>query len=335
MNSLWSMLKTISYSSVLLLIAALSIYCVLSWLLVNRPVRYKAHMLFSEVDRDREREKKKKEGKSNLVDNTFLDKLLRPVPQLSKFAPYHVVSEAFKYEWFISISHYYLILFGSGTALAILFYMILGQNLIAIYAFLLGFFVPRIVLYFKKKEYKRTVQDRLSIYMKSIANSMSVFGNAGEAADNTSDLVHPVLRPYIVKAVSLMHAGKSVTYAFDDLIQAFNYKEVRFFHEMLEVAHESGGEYTDVLMSIAEDFEDKKILQARLEATLTQSKKAFVQNSMFVVLLPFIFFFLQRETYGYLVDSPLGPIVMVVCYVSLVLIYIVLEKIGNLEALEK
>ena len=335
MTTVLSMLKSVTYTTVLLIIATLSIYFVLSWILVNRPVRYNAHMLFSEVDKDKERAKKKKEGKNNLVERSLLDRILKPIPQLSKFSPYHVVTEAYKYEWFISVRHYYLIVFGAGSVLAILFYLILGQNLIAIYAFLFGFFIPRIVLYFRKKEYKRTVQDRLSIYMKSIANSMSVFGNAGEAAENTADLVHPVLRPYLIKAISLLHAGKSVTYAFDDLIRTFDYKEVRFFHEMLEVAHESGGEYTDVLMNIAEDFEDKKILQARLEAALTQSKKAFVQNSLFVVLLPFIFFFLQRETYGYLVGSPIGPIVMIVCYVSLVLVYILLERIANLESLEK
>ncbi|MGG6447713.1 type II secretion system F family protein [Pseudobacillus badius] len=319
---------------ILLAVAAISLFLLLSWLFDKRPQRYKAHMLFKEVDQSVQRGKKKeKQDNTQYEDNnSIFDLLLMNFKPLRKFSPALIIHDARKHEWDLTVGQYYLIYFMASSSFSLLLYIYLNKNMLGLIGFVVGIFVPRIILYYKKKRYAHLLNDRIAVYMKTMANSMSVLGNVVDALNETIKLVHPSLKPDLLRVVSLLQSGKTVTYSYEEMCKKYDFNDFVFFHEMLEVAHDSGGEYMDILMKIAEDFEQRKLLQAKLDTSMSQAKKAYIYNSIIFAGLPFIFYFFQRGAYNMLMETIAGPIVIIMFACILLGVYYKVETLTRMES---
>ena len=136
------------------------------------------------------------------------------------------------------------------------------------------------------------MNDRLTIYMKTMANSMSVLGNVVDSLNETIKLVHPSLKDDLIKAMTLLQAGKRITEAFEDLCKKYDYKDFVFFHEILEVTHDSGHEYIDVLVNIAEDYEQRKYFTSQIKWSIRTGKASLYYQLyyLFIITTCFLLF---------------------------------------------
>lgn len=312
---------------ILLFVAAISFFFVLSWLINLKQKSFKIHQLLNKDVKKKSKKKSKGSGVSgNLLDIVFS---LKPI---KKFSPSSVISEARKVEWELSYSKYQVIIFTSGIVISSVLFIYFKQSVLSLIGFAVAFVLPRILLHYKRKKYTNNMNDRLTIYMKTMANSMSVLGNVVDSLNETIKLVHPSLKDDLIKAMTLLQAGKRITEAFEDLCKKYDYKDFVFFHEILEVTHDSGHEYIDVLVNIAEDYEQRKYLQAKLNGALGQAKQAYIINSIIFLSLPLVFYFLQRQAYNMLMSSLIGPTVIVLFTVILTLVFVKIEKMSSLES---
>lgn len=319
-------------TSILLGFFAISLFLIMSWLFDKKKQRFKAHMLFKADQQLSSKKKHKRNGELNNSNYSLLDILLLNIKPLKKFSPSVIIHDAQKHEWDFSVSNYYVVYILSSSVIALLMYVYLGKNLAGIIVgFFIGVIIPRVMLYYKKKKYSHSVNDRLAVYMKTMANSMSVLGNVVDALNETIKLVHPSLKPELSRAVSLLQSGKSVTHAFEEMCKKYDFNDFIFFHEMLEVSHDTGGEYMDVLMNIAEDFEQGKLLQAKLDTAMSQAKKAYVYNSLIFVGLPFLFYFFHQPVYNILMSTKMGPAVLVFFLALLLGFYYKVETLTRFD----
>lgn len=314
-------LDAISFQSLFLIIAGVAIFILLVLLFSNKKKTYRATMMLNQKEIDLKKAKSK--DKNAQVTTNAFDKLLGSTKVLAKYSPYNVITEAHKVEWMIGYKEYLTYFLGGGVVAAGMFWVAMGKNPLAIYAILLGVVAPRIMLYYQTKKYEITLQDRVSIFMKTVANSMTVFGNAIDSVEEVMPLVHEKIRVDLVKAVALLKSGKSLSYSFKEFVDKYDYQELHFFIDMLEVAHEHGGEFNHVLNNIAEDFEQQKLLQMKLDRAMTQGKRAFYQNAVFVAILPVIFMFasggkmysmLTTGSYGFIGKIALTLNLIVICF---------------------
>ncbi|MEQ6391248.1 hypothetical protein RZN22_18390 [Bacillaceae bacterium S4-13-58] len=230
----------ISFQSLFLIIAGIAIFILLLFLFSEKKKTYRAAMMLSKADIDLKKKKDKGKGKE-VVGTNGLDKFLDSTKFLSKYSPYNVLTEAHKIEWMIGYKEYFTHFFLVGGIVSGLVWVAIGQSYFAFYAVILGVFVPRIMLYFKQKKFEITRQERIAIYMKAVSNSMSVFGNAIDAIEEVMPLVHETIRVDLVKTVALLKSGKSLSYSFKEMVDKYDYQELHFFTDMLEAAHEHGG----------------------------------------------------------------------------------------------
>lgn len=320
---------------IILLIVAISFFFIISFLLSLKKDNYKAHsiMRYNSQAYLEKKEVQKKEWLSitNSHKMSLIDLIFGSIKPLKKYAPSEIFKEAVLCEWELTRTKYNFIVLGTGSVVSFVLFFYLNENLIALIGYAVGLFSPRIFLYYQKKKFKNIMIDRLSIYMKTFANSISVFGNVLDSLNETIRLSHPSLKSDLTKVVSLLHAGKPITYAFREFNEKYPYNDIRFFHEMLEVAHDSGGENIEVLMNIAEDFEARKLLQAKLDTALAQAKKAYVLNCGIFFVLPFMFYFLQKNAYDLLMKTIYGPIVIITFSIILLVIYAKIEKLSQMD----
>ncbi|MCF6094506.1 hypothetical protein L1765_11080 [Microaerobacter geothermalis] len=248
-------------------------------------------------------------------------------------SPAPFVEEAQKYDWNVSEKEYWVFVFVGG---------ILGSAAIQLFqlyflspiGFLVGFMVPKVMLYLHKRKNKLKTEEKLMIYMKATANAMPVYGNAVDTLTSITPLLEDPIKKDVESALAILQSGKSVEYAFRELNRKYKYKELHFFHDMLDVAHKHGGEFHDILMTTAEEFEQKKLLQMKLHAALTQSKQAFRQNALIVIAIPFFFKFFTPEIYDKIIGTTFGKGALVFIIVSIVFAFVKVEQHSRFDPSE-
>jgi Flp pilus assembly protein TadB len=320
----------ISFQSLFLIIAGVSIFALLVLLSSGKKKTYRAAMMLNQKELDLK--------KKNLKDNKFyitmngFDRFLASTKILTKYSPYNIITEAHKIEWMIGYKEYITYFVAGGAIATGLVWVAIGKSFFAIYAMALGLFAPRILLYFQQKKFEITQQERIVIFMKTVANAMNVFGNAIDAIEEVMPLVHEKIRVDLTKAVALLKSGKSLSYSFKDMLEKYDYPELHFFIDMLEVAHEHGGEYNHVLNNIALDFEQQKVLQVKLDRAMAQAKRAFYQNATFVALLPIIFMVAtEGRMYKILVSTIFGKAALLGNLIVIGFFWYRLEKIAKFD----
>lgn len=327
-------LDSVSIQSFFLIVTGISLFILLMILFGQKQKTYRATKMLNNIA---EQEVIKKKGaKEQHVQRNAIDTFFERTKILTKFSPFHVINEARSIEWKIGYKEYLIILGAGAGVLFGLFFIYLGKSFAAIYFALFAIVVPRIAIHYKRIQYLNNRRDRISIFMKSVANSMAVFGNAIDAIEEVMPLVHESIRPDLIRAVALLKSGKSLTFSFSSLLEKYSYQDLHFFIDMLEVAHEHGGEYNDLLSNIADDFDQTKLLQMKLTRAMSLAKKAFFQNGIFVAILPIIFMFAEGgQLYGYLtsgfLDGILGKLVMTLNFIVICFFWYKLEKIAKFD----
>jgi tight adherence protein B len=322
----------ISFQSLFLILAGVSIFLFFIFLFSEKKKTYRAAMMLDKAEIEI---KKKKSGGEQILKASIIDKVFESTKLLSKYAPYNVITEARQIEWNIGYKEYITMFLGGGVLASGLLWTAMGKSPFALYGMLVGFIIPRVALYYQRQKYEEKKRDRLAVFMKAMANSMAVFNSALDSIEEVMPLVHETIRADMVKAQALLKSGKSLSYSFKSMTDKYHYPDFRFFIDMLEVAHDHGGEYNDILANIAEDFDQTKLLQVKLRRVMAQAKRAFFQNAIFVAILPIIFMFVQGgQLYGMVVSGPIGLIGRAVLVCNLLIIaffWYKLEKISTFD----
>ncbi|MGH1128528.1 type II secretion system F family protein, partial [Bacillus cereus] len=185
---------------------------------------------------------------------------LRNIKGIRVYLPQSVIQEAQKYEWKLTKGMYWVYTILSGMSIAAVFYFSFGRDPFTLISVLCGFLVPRFLLYRRKKRYYLVVIDRLSIYMKAVANALQISNNAKRVLVQVKPMMHESIQEEIEKVSLLLEGGTTMHRAFRGFNETFNFRELVFFHEMLEVCSREGGTNSvQVLLDIAEDFEKQKL----------------------------------------------------------------------------
>ncbi|MCU4862774.1 hypothetical protein OB981_22235 [Bacillus cereus] len=261
---------------------------------------------------------------------------LRNIKGIRMYLPQSVIQEAQKYEWKLTKSMYWIYKILSGMSIAAVFYFSFGQDPYTLITILCGFLVPRFLLYRRKKRYYLVVIDRLSIYMKAVANALQISNNAKRVLVQVKPMMHESIQEEIEKVSLLLEGGTTMHRAFRGFNETFNFRELVFFHEMLEVcSREGGANSVQVLLDIAEDFEKQKLYLARLRSSLSQAQRAFVQNCLIVIAMPILIMLMSKEAYGFLAGSMMGKIALAVNMFIVFFLATRVEKIANYNPTER
>lgn len=255
---------------------------------------------------------------------------------LLEYNAQNIINEARKYEWELTKQKYWLYVVIAGGTIAIFGYYVFGKEPITLITFLLGFYFPRIKLHQMKKKYRFIVIERLSTYMKTVANALRITNNTVKVLYDIKPMMHESIQEEIEKAALLLESGASLESAFKSFNKKYNFRELIFFHQMLAIANREGSaDSTKTLIDIATDFEKQKLYMVKLNTKLTQTKRAYFQNTAIVILLPVFMMIMSDEAYKYLAQSTLGRVGMISVLAILLFVSTRVGKISNFNPSER
>lgn len=284
--------------------------------------KYGVHELFSEKYSEEIKKSQKKER--SFIRNSALFQWL----SAEKF-----IQDAKQYDWHVSSREYWVYILIGGSVLSIIlsvFHLGFFSNI----GFLGGIILPKILVSINKLRYKVEVEDKLIVYMKAVSNAMPVYGNAVDALESVIPLIADPIKSDVEKALSILRTGQTVRDSFTEMNSKYQYKDLVFFHDILDVAHANGGEFHRVLITTADEFEQKKVLQAKLTTSMAQAKRSFIQNAIILLAILVGFKFFASEIYDDFFTTLIGKVILIYLIVSTVVATLRVHKHSQFDPSE-
>lgn len=264
----------------------------------------------------------------------LMDKNIQRTSETSKgssfsLGPKQMVLEANKYDWNLTTGKWLVITLASAVLISLFMYFSFGKEELLLPSGVLGIFVPKILLNRKKRLHRAILLDRLVLFLKAFTNTLLVTRVPVKALREIKGLQDPTMIDEIEKIIVSLDSGLSTKKAFSDLVEKYPFKLLGFYVDQLDMAVADGGKTTfNILSDIVSDIESEKKLVAKLKTDLAREKRAFYQNAVFVLSMPFLFNFMPNMAQA-LTGSLPGKLVIGFNFIAVLLIYLIVRKLAR------
>lgn len=225
-------------------------------------------------------------------------------------SPAYILKESKNYNWDLTKKDY-IILFATGAlAGSILLYSFFLSIYITLLAGIVGLALPHVVGFYKKKQYEYYVQEQLMIYLESLANAITVHEQVGLAINSIIPMMKSPIREEVEACLISYSSGQTVSEAFKPFVEKYNYKDIKLYHEMLNLLDETGKDKDGVLLQIAFEFQEKKVYREELRTGMQPKRRDFRNIVIMTATIPYLFLAVQAEDYILFAESLTGKIIL-------------------------
>ncbi|MEK5105053.1 hypothetical protein MKX83_24230 [Cytobacillus sp. FSL M8-0252] len=247
---------------------------------------------------------------------------------LDYVSPSFIMSESNKYGVEIS-KQSFLSTFTLGTAIGIVVIVVYFQPIIFIMplAILGGIIASNIKLHNIKKKYYQELDNKLAIYMSSLATAMSTFNNTKEALQSILPSLEYPIKNDVEEAIIKLQDGKSVKESFEQMNNRYHQKQVRLYHDQLDVIVKSGSTDVTSLRSIAFKMKRKEIYRKKLQVAHKENFKTWKAFVVLSLSAPFLFIFVSMDNYLVVMNHIASSIVFGLTFLLIFITYRQLEKL--------
>lgn len=270
-------------------------------------------------------------------DNRNENKIRTDVTKHSRYSlsPKKLREEALEYEWDLSPVKWLLITLVSIVSISLFAYFSFGKEELLLLLGFSGIVVPKILLNHKKRKHRIVLLDRLLVFLNAFTSTLLVTHQPVKALKEIKGLQHPTVQEEIEKIIISLSSGISVKKSFDNLIKKYPFKMLNFYVDQLDIAITDGGNDTyKILTSVVNDIESEKTLIAKLKTELVKEKRAFYQNAVFVLAMPFAFNFMPKIAEA-LTGSLPGKVVIVFNFLAVIVIYFIVRRLANFNPMSE
>lgn len=243
--------------------------------------------------------------------------------------PNYMIHSAKKYGVYIT-KQSYLSTFLLGTGIGIIVMVVYFKPVIFLMpvALLGGFIATNIRLHNIKKRFLEEMDSKLAIYMSAVATAMGTFNNSKDALNSVLPLLEYPVKNDVEEALIKLQDGKSIRYSFESMSDKYDQKQVKLFHEQLDVVSKAGANDIESLRTIANKMKAKEVRRRRLKTAHRQSYKIWRTFVFLCLSAPFLFLFASTDNYFLVMNHIASSIVFALTFL---LIFITYRKLEQLE----
>lgn len=177
-----------------------------------------------------------------------------------------------------------------------------------------------------RKTYIQDMDSKVYIYMSAFSTAMLTFTNLKDALTSILPSLESPLKEDVEETILFLQDGKDVPTAFRKIVEKYPQKEIRLFHDHLDVVVK-GGTSNNKLRSIAFKMKKKETLKRRLQTTHKRSFKVWRTMALLTLAAPFMFIFVSMDNYLLISNSVAVSIVFLLAFVIIFYTYRELEKL--------
>lgn len=219
----------------------------------------------------------------------------------------------------------------SLSVLTVMFQYIKVGFFFFVLVFLVGFFLPDLVLHLEYLKRRKQVGEDLLKAIIIMNNSFKSGRNIMQAIEIVKRELDGPIKDEFSKIYMDMTYGLSLEVVFNRFYERIKLEDARYIASSLTLLNKTGGNIVKVFSSIEKTFYDKKKLRDELESMTASS--VFVYRVLTV--LPFAFValisFLNPTYFLPLITTPIGLFVLFIILIIFMLYVVVIKKVLKVD----
>lgn len=199
--------------------------------------------------------------------------------------------------------------------------------------FLIGFYIPDLLLMSKTKMRKRQIEKDMLKAIIIMNNSFKSGLSIMQAIYMVSNELDGPISEEFKKMYIDLSFGLNMETVFERFTKRIDTKEARYITTSLNVLNKTGGNIVQVFASVERNSFTRKKLQEELGA-LTASAKAIFQILVFIPVLLFLGIFILNPNYFTpLFTNPIGIMILFIIILIYILYIIVIKRVMKVKVM--
>ncbi|MCZ8537269.1 type II secretion system F family protein [Paenisporosarcina quisquiliarum] len=196
---------------------------------------------------------------------------------------------------------------------------------------IIGFQVP--ILYVKKKRTKRLqfASAQLGEALGTMANALRAGFSFMQAMDLVANEIGEPLGPEFLKALQEINFGLPVDVAFMNLIERLPDKELEIVLNTLIIQRSTGGNLAYLFETMQETIFDRSRIRNEVKTLTAQGKLSAIIITILPIALAIYIKLVNPKYIQLLFSHPLGWVMVIYGFISLVVGWVVINKIVHFE----
>ncbi len=268
----------------------------------------------------------KLEKKDRLSDLPLFNQVLQKISNIKNL-------ESFIDQSGLSISVGTFILFSTlaGSLFFFLVHLLTRNFLISIIGASVIFFIPALIVHFKRlgriKIFSARFPDSLALIASSLRAGHSLQMAIGTVVEENKDIVSFEFE----RVLSEMEVGQSFEDALKGMLKRMDTSELRLFISAVILQRETGGNLAELLDNLEAVIRERQELKRELRAATAQARLSGTVLSLLPVFVGFFIFLINRDYILFFVQDNFGTKLLFLCFVGQVLGILSIRKIVQID----
>jgi tight adherence protein B len=211
-------------------------------------------------------------------------------------------------------------------------FLLRGADIIVIViACLAGFFGPWIYVTLSRNRRLRAFNDQLSDTLNLMVNSIRAGYSILQAMEAVSEEMGPPISVEFGRVVREVQLGLTVEQALDNMLRRITSDDLDMMATAIKVQREVGGNLAEVLDAISYTIRERIRIKGEIRALTSYGRGAGQLLTAVPIILSVIIYLISPDFMSQLFEDRCGWIMIGVAILGIVLGYIVINKIVNIE----
>ena len=230
----------------------------------------------------------------------------------------------------LTVTEYLLLSLFSIVLLTAIAYLIF-QNYFAISGFVIGFFIPRIIVNVTKARRLRRFNDQLGDAINLIVNSLRAGFSMPIAMETVANNMPPPISEEFHRVVLEVGLGIPLENALNNMLRRVPSPDLDLLITAVSVQHEVGGNLAEILDTISFTIRERVRIQGEIKTLTAQGEFTGYLLSALPFILTVVISMMSPEYMEPMFTEPCGWIMFGVAFIIIVLGFIIIRRIIKIE----
>jgi tight adherence protein B len=210
-------------------------------------------------------------------------------------------------------------------------YLIFGTWVLALFAGIFGYFLPRFYLGFAKRQRLNQFNDQLSDTINLLVNGLRSGYSMLQAMETVAKELPPPVSEEFARVVQEVGLGLSSEQALNNMFRRIQSDDLDLMITAVNVQHEVGGNLAEILDIISFTIRERVRIQGEIRTLTAQGMLSGYIISFLPIALGLIMFLMNREYMMRMFTTTCGWIMIGVALFGIVVGFIAVQKIVRIE----
>ena len=231
----------------------------------------------------------------------------------------------------LTVTEYVIINFLSIVGCLFVGKLIFDMWVLAIFAGVLGYFLPRIYVGFAKRQRLNRFSDQLSDCINLLVNGLRSGYSMLQAMETVSHELPPPVSEEFSRVVQEVGLGLTNEQALNNMLRRIPSPDLDLMITAINVQHEVGGNLAEILDIISYTIRERVRIQGEIRTLTAQQMLSGYIISFLPIALGLILYLMNREYMLGMFDHPCGLVMTGVALLGIIIGFVAIQRIVRIE----